>query len=261
MHSVSDGWAAGMGVGAWTVLVQELIGTALLLLLGTGVVANVVLRRTTGHAAGTLMVNFGWGFAVFAGASVSSGSGAHLNPAVTLGFALAGGTPWRLVPVYLVAQFGGAVLGTLGCWLAYRLQLDRHERRADLPGVFVTAPTIANRRWNLVTEAVGTFVLMLWILLSPHARHGVDGIPEFGNSALGYAGIAFLIIGITSSLGGPTGCALNPARDLGARLTYAFVLPLAGKPGANWGYAWIPVAGPLCGAALAAGVDRLVVTV
>ena len=231
------------------IFVWELIGTAILILLGAGVVANVTLKDSLGHNGGWLLINFGWGFAVFAGASIAAPSGAHLNPAVTLGLAVAEKVEWGTVPIYVAGQMVGAFLGATLCWLTYKLQFDNHDAPENTLGIFSTGPTVDNKPWNVVTEVIGTFVLVLWILLSPGAKT-VDGVLSLGNSALGYAAVAFLVIGIGNSLGGPTGYAINPARDLGPRIAYA-VLPIKGKGAANWGYSWVPVVGPLIGGALA----------
>lgn len=235
-----------------SIFIWELLGTAVLILLGNGVVANHVLRKTNGHNAGFLFITFGWGFAVFAGASVASPSGAHINPAVTLGLAVAGETPWSQVPIYILGQMVGAVLGAVLCWATYKLQFDDHPKPEETLGIFSTAPQIPNKVWNLVTETIGTFVLVGWILLSPTTKVAADGTPNFGNSALGYAGVSFVVLVVGISLGGPTGYAINPARDLGPRIAYAFLLPIKGKGNPNWGYSWVPVAGPLLGGVLAA---------
>lgn len=228
-------------MSAGSIFVWETLGTAILILLGTAVVANHVLRNTNGNGAGTLFINVGWGFAVFTGASVAAESGAHLNPAVTLGLAIADKTDWGDVPAYVAGQMVGAVIGAMLTWATYKLQFDAHGEPQNTLGIFSTAPTIRNTPWNLVTEVIGTFVLVIWILLSA---------PE--NAALGYAGVAFVVLVIGTSLGGPTGYAINPARDLGPRIAYAFLMPIRGKGRADWGYSWIPVAGPLVGGALAA---------
>ena len=238
-------------MSAGAIFIWELLGTAVLILLGNGVVANHVLRKNNGHNAGTLFITFGWAFGVFAGASIAAPSGAHLNPAVTLGLAMAGKTPWADVPFYILGQMAGAILGAVLCWAVYKLQFDDHPEPAETLGIFSTAPQIPNKVWNLVTEVIGTFVLVAWILLSPvYATSG--GTPNFGNSALGYAGVSFVVLVIGISLGGPTGYAINPARDLGPRIAYAFILPIKNKRDGNWGYSWIPVLGPLVGGALAA---------
>jgi glycerol uptake facilitator protein len=238
-------------LSAGAIFIWELLGTAVLILLGNGVVANHVLRKNNGHNAGTLFITFGWAFGVFAGASIAAPSGAHLNPAVTLGLAMAGKTPWSDVPYYILGQMVGAILGAVLCWAVYKLQFDDHPEPAETLGIFSTAPQIPNKVWNLVTEIIGTFVLVAWILLSPvYATSG--GTPNFGNSALGYAGVSFVVLVIGISLGGPTGYAINPARDLGPRIAYSFILPIKNKRDGNWGYSWIPVLGPLVGGAIAA---------
>ena len=242
---------------SWGVIfVWEMMGTALLTLLGCGVVANVALRNTLGTGGGWLLINFGWGFAVFVGASVAAPTDGHINPAVTLGLAANGQLDWSLVPVYVLAQLVGGTLGGILCWAAYKLQFDHQPEPQNTRGIFCTGPTISGAPWNLVTEFVGTFVLLLWIIQSPGIAPAADGTVEFGNSALGYAGVMFVVIGIGNSLGGPTGYAINPARDLGPRIAYA-ILPIKGKGSAEWGYSWIPVVGPLLGG-VAAGLLGLV---
>ncbi len=231
------------------IFLWEMLGTAGLILLGAGVVANVVLKKTLGTGGGWLLINIGWGFAVFVGASIAAPSGAHLNPAVTLGLVAAGKAEWADVPAYLIGQMVGAIVGAVLAWAAYKLQFDTHDEPANTRGVFCTGPTVPNYGWNLVTEIIGTFVLVFWILLSPGAK--VDGdVPNFGNSALGYAAVAFVVISIGASLGGPTGYAINPARDLGPRIAYA-LLPIKGKGSPEWNYSWVPVVGPIVGGVLA----------
>jgi glycerol uptake facilitator protein len=238
-------------VSAGSIFVSEALGTAILVLLGTGVVANHVLRKTNGHGGGPLFINMGWGFAVFVGASLASRSGAQLNPAVTVALAVAGKTPWSDVPIYILGQMVGAIIGAWLCWATYKLQFDTHDEPQNTLGIFATVPQVRNATWNVITEVIGTFVLVSWILLSPAAKMTSDGVPQFGNSALGYAAVAFVVLVIGTSLGGPTGYAINPARDLGPRIAYA-MLPIRGKGSADWGYSWIPVAGPLIGGLLAA---------
>ncbi|MEU0531731.1 MIP/aquaporin family protein [Amycolatopsis tolypomycina] len=247
-------------MSAGAIIVWELLGTATLILLGNGVVANHVLRKNNGHNAGFLFINLGWAFAVFTGASIAAPSGAHLNPAVTLGLAIAGdkGVSWADVPFYFIGQMAGAILGAVLCWATYKLQFDDHPEPENTLGIFSTGPQIQNTAWNLVTEIIGTFVLVAWILLSPIATADKEQVPQFGNSALGYAGVSFVVLVIGASLGGPTGYAINPARDLGPRIAYAFLLPIRNKANANWGYSWIPVVGPLVGGAIAALVYLLV---
>ena len=226
-----------MGFGE--IFLWELLGTAALTLLGCGVVANVVLKKTLGNDGGWLLINIGWGFAVFAGASIAAPSGAHLNPAVTFGLAVADKAEWSDVPAYLLGQIVGAFLGAVLCWAAYKLQFDTHDEPANTRGIFCTGPTVPNYAWNTVTEIIGTFVLVFWILQAAK-----------GNAALGYAAVSFIVIGIGNSLGGPTGYAINPVRDLGPRIAYA-ILPIKGKGSAEWNYAWVPVVGPLVGGVLA----------
>jgi glycerol uptake facilitator protein len=234
-------------VSLGTVFVSEVAGTAMLLLLGCGVVANVALTKSKGAGGGFLLVNFGWGLGVFAGVYVAFQSGAHLNPAVTLGF-LANGVDeyapgvdvtFGSTLVYLAAEFLGAFLGAVLCWLAYKEHFDQTEEPEAQLGVFSTGPAIRNYGWNFVTEVIGTFVLVFVILM-------------FGStpSGLGPLAVALLVVGIGASLGGPTGYAINPARDLGPRIAHA-VLPIRGKGGSDWGYSWVPVVGPVVGGVLA----------
>src|SRR3989440_1336739 len=208
------------------IFLWELLGTAGLTLMGCGVVANVVLKRTLGTGGGWLLINFGWGFAVFIGATIAAPSGGHINPAVTLGLLASGKATygWAMAPAYLLGQMVGAFLGAVLCWLTYKLQFDTHDEPRLTRGIFSTGPMVRNYTWNLVTEIIGTFVLVLWILLTPKA-----------NAALGYAAVAFVVISIGASLGGPTGYAINPARDLGPRIAYA-ILPIKGKGSPDWGY-------------------------
>ncbi|WP_132113102.1 MIP/aquaporin family protein [Actinocrispum wychmicini] len=234
-------------MSAGTIFFWETFGTAILILLGTGVVANHVLQRTNGNGGGPLFINIGWGFAVFTGASIANPSGAHLNPAVTLGLAIKGSTKWADVPIYFAGQMLGGFIGAVLCWLTYKLQFDKHDNPSGTLGIFSTIPQIRNTVWNLVTEIIGTFVLVGWIVFNPP-----------GNAALSYAGVAFVVLVIGTSLGGPTGYAINPARDLGPRIAYA-LLPIRGKGSPQWGYSWIPVVGPLVGGTLAALLYKVAV--
>jgi glycerol uptake facilitator protein len=225
------------------ILLWEMLGTAGLIVLGAGVVANTVLKKSLGANGGWLLITIGWGFAVFVGATIAAPSGAHINPAVTIGLLVSGtsGYGWAYLPAYLIGQLIGAFLGAVLCWLAYKLQFDTHDEPENTRGIFCTGPTVPNYGWNLVTEIIGTFVLIFWILISGNAP---------GNSTLGYAAVSFVVIGIGASLGGPTGYAINPARDLGPRIAYA-VLPIKGKGSPEWNYSWVPVAGPIIGSILA----------
>jgi glycerol uptake facilitator protein len=228
----------------------ELIGTALLILMGDGVVANVLLNKSKGQNAGWIVVATGWGLGVgLAVYCVGSFSGAHLNPAVTLGMAAIGKLEWSQVGTYLLAQMLGAMIGATLVWLAYLPHWKVTSDRGAKLGVFCTAPAIRNPGANLVCEIIGTFVLVLGVLaiLTPKnlkPEHGFD-------AGLGPLLVGALVLGIGISLGGPTGYAINPARDLGPRLAHA-ILPIAGKGGSDWGYAWIPVVGPIIGGVLGA---------
>ncbi|MGC1207174.1 MAG: MIP/aquaporin family protein [Ornithinimicrobium sp.] len=226
----------------------EVMGTAMLLLLGCGVVANAILPKTKGFNGGWLLINFGWGLGVFAGVFVAARAGAHINPAVTIGliangaenFGANGEIPVTFVSVlvYLSGQMLGAFIGACLAWAAYKQHFDQDADPAVKLGVFSTGPEIRNYGWNFVTEVIGTFVLVFTIL-------------AFGNAPneLGPLAVAMLVVGIGASLGGPTGYAINPARDLGPRIAH-FVLPIPGKGSSDWGYSWVPVVGPLVGGAL-----------
>ncbi len=238
------------------VYVAEFIGTAILLLLGNGVVANVVLKETKGHGSGWIVITAGWGFAVFAAvACVGQYSGAHLNPAVTIGLAAAGVFDWHMVPLYIVSQLAGAFTGTTLAFLSYYKHYQATNDSAGKLATFATAPAIRSPGWNLLTEATGTFVLVLVCLYftsgSFESLEGTVGVVGLGSVGAIPVGLLVFVIGL--GLGGPTGYAINPARDLGPRIAHA-VLPVPGKGGSDWGYAWIPVAGPLIGGLLAAGV-------
>ena len=230
-----------------SIFLAETIGTALLILLGNGVVACVLLNQSKGQNAGWIVITFGWGMAVMTGVfAVGQFSGAHLNPAVTLGFAIEGTIEWDQVPEYVAGEFLGAFIGSALVWLAY---FD-HWADTDDPGLKLachsTGPAIRNPVMNVVTEIIGTFVLMFGIL-------AFFATPATGETGLGGLIVGLLVLGIGLSLGGPTGYAINPARDLGPRIMHA-ILPIAGKGGSDWGYAWIPVVGPLIGGALGAVV-------
>ena len=227
-----------------TAFLGELIGTALLIILGDGVVANVVLQKTKGNGGGLIAITFGWSMAVFVGVfSVAAVSGAHLNPAVTIAFAVLGKFDWALVPVYIGAQLLGAFIGAVIVWFAYRQHFDATENAADKLAVFCTGPAIRNITHNLVTEAIGTFVLIFAVLeiVSPASSLG----------ALNALPVALIVLAIGLSLGGPTGYAINPARDLGPRIAHA-LLPLKNKGASDWSHSWIPVLGPILGAVIAA---------
>jgi glycerol uptake facilitator protein len=222
----------------------ELVGTALLLLLGDGVVANVVLKGTKGTQGGWIVITLGWAMAVFVGViTVAAVSGAHLNPAVTVGLAMAGKFSWAAVPAYVLAQMLGAVLGAVLVWLHYRPHFAATDDADAKLAVFCTGPAIRDAKANLASEVMGTFVLVLAVLFM--------AVPDAGLGALSALPVALVVLGIGLALGGTTGYAINPARDLGPRLAH-FLLPLPGKRDSDWGYAWVPVVGPLLGGVLAA---------
>ncbi|MEU3252097.1 MIP/aquaporin family protein [Streptomyces sp. NPDC006997] len=256
------------------IFIGETIGTAMLILLGGGVVAAVVLKASKARNAGWLAITFGWGFAVLTAVYTTAPlSGAHLNPAVTLGIAIKDGE-WGDVPTYWAGQLLGAMIGAALVWIAYYGQFQAHLTDREIVGgpgaqatqakaveaqekgagpvlgVFSTGPEIRNAVQNLATEIIGTLVLVLAVL--------TQGLNDDGNGlgTLGALITALVVVGIGLSLGGPTGYAINPARDLGPRIVHA-LLPLPNKGGSDWSYAWIPVAGPLIGGALAAGIYKL----
>ncbi len=237
-----------------TIFLSETVGTTLLLLLGGGVVATAILVKSKGLGGGWLLINFGWGLAVFAGVTVSYASGAHLNPAVTVGLAVNGAltdNPLSAAEVftYLAGQLVGAIIGAILVWLAFKQHLDQEPDPGAKLGVFATGPAIRSYGWNLVTEIIGTFVLVFVVI--GFGRGGdADTATPAGLAALGALPVALLVVGIGASLGGPTGYAINPARDLGPRLVHA-VLPIKGKGSSDWSYAWVPVAGPIIGGILA----------
>jgi glycerol uptake facilitator protein len=230
-----------------SIIGAETIGTALLILLGDGVVAAVLLAQSKAQNSGWIVITFGWGMGVmFAVLAVGQFSGAHLNPAVTLGFAVIGNTEWSDVPKYLIGEFAGAMLGACLVAAAY----SNHWAATEDPGlklaVFCTGPAIRNTAANIVTEIIGTFVLVFGVLAI--FANKFTTVPTFAFAGL-FVGLLVLAIGL--SLGGPTGYAINPARDLGPRIVHA-ILPIPGKGDSDWGYAWIPVVGPIIGGILGA---------
>ncbi|MBW5422241.1 MIP family channel protein [Streptomyces sp. BG9H] len=252
------------------IFIGETIGTAVLILLGGGVCAAVTLKRSKAKDAGWLAITFGWGFAVLTAAYLAGGvSGAHLNPAVTLGLAIEGGTKWSNVPLYLASQLLGAMIGAVLVWVTYMGQFKAHltdpEILAAQPavegmvdqkaapsagpvlGIFSTGPEIRNYVQNVVTEIIATVVLVLAIL--------TQGLNDGGNGlgVLGALITSLVVVGIGLSLGGPTGYAINPVRDLGPRIVHA-LLPLPNKGSSDWSYAWVPIVGPLIGGAIAGGL-------
>ena len=248
----------------WDVFASEFFGTTMLLLLGAGVVATNLLPKSKGRGGGWLMINWGWGLAVFVGVYAAWKTGGHLNPAVTVakvvaywfdpevtlngaavGSATAVDVTFGNVLVYFAAQFLGAFVGAVLAYLAFKKQFDQDCDPALKLGVFSTGPEVRSYGWNLVTEAIGTAVLIVFVMVA-------GGTP----SAVGPLAVALVIVGIGASLGGPTGYAINPARDLGPRIAHA-VLPIKGKGGSDWGYAWVPVVGPIIGAVVAVVVVYL----
>lgn len=226
-----------------TVFLSEIIGTATLILLGNGVVANVVLNKTKGNNSGWIVITFGWAMAVFAGVYIASTSGGHLNPAVTIALASLEKIQWGDVPLYITAQFIGAFIGSILVWVAYKQHFDETDDADMKRAVFCNSPAIRNPLYNTLTEIIGTFVLIFGaLMMSPAAT-------DMG--ALNALPVALLVLAIGLCLGGPTGYAINPARDLGPRIIH-FLLPIKNKGGSDWGYAWVPVVGPIVGALLAA---------
>lgn len=236
--------------------VAEFVGTAVLLLLGNGVVANVVLTDTKGHNSGWMVITTAWALAVFVGVVIAGPvSGAHLNPAVTVGLAAAGKFAWSLVLPYLAAQFGGAFVGAALVWLLYKDHFDRTPATGLKLAVFCTGPAIRNHASNLLSEIIGTLVLLLAVFYIAGAEITSSHTPV-GLGSVGALPVALVVWVIGLALGGTTGYAINPARDLAPRLAHA-LLPIQGKGPSEWTYAWIPVVGPLLGAVLAALLFRV----
>ncbi|MDB5232449.1 MAG: family channel protein [Chitinophagaceae bacterium] len=231
----------------------ELIGTMLLILLGNGVVANVILKGTKGNSGGWIAITTGWALAVFVGVVIAGPySGAHLNPAVTLGLAIAGKFAWGKVLWYILAQIIGAIIGAVLVWIVYRDHFNATTDPDHQLAVFCTSPAISNSLFNLLSEIVGTFVLVFVIFYFTKGELGDDKTPV-GLGSLGALPVAFLVWSIGLSLGGTTGYAINPARDFGPRIAHAF-LPIKGKAHSQWKYAWVPVIGPFVGAIIAAAL-------
>ncbi|WP_324679537.1 MIP/aquaporin family protein [Hymenobacter sp. GOD-10R] len=231
--------------------VAEFVGTAVLILLGDGVVANVVLTDTKGHNSGWMVITTAWALAVFVGVVIAGpASGAHLSPAVTVGLAVAGKFAWALVPKYIAAQFAGGFVGAVLVWVLYKDHFDRTSEAGLKLAVFCTGPAIRNHPLNLLNEIIGTAVLVLTVFYIAGAEITSTHTPV-GLGSVGALPVALVVWVIGLGLGGTTGYALNPARDLAPRLAHA-VLPIRGKGTSEWGYAWIPVVGPLLGAILAA---------
>ncbi len=229
----------------------ELTGTMLLILLGDGVVANVLLNDTKGNNGGWIVITTAWGLAVFVGVVVAAPySGAHLNPAVTIGLAIAGKFPWTSVLPYIAAQMLGAFIGAFLVWLMYYDHFQRNNKPDAILAVFCTGPAIRNYISNITSEVIGAFVLVFTVFYIAGAQITPGKIP-IGLGSVGALPVAFLVWVIGLSLGGTTGYAINPARDLGPRIIH-FIIPIKNKGTSDWKYAWIPVLGPIAGAAFAA---------
>ncbi len=223
--------------------VAEIIGTMILILLGDGVVANVVLGKTKGQASGWIVITTGWAMAVAVAVyAVGRISGAHINPAVTIALAATGRFPWADVPLYIVGQFIGAFIGAVLVWLAYYPHWAETPDPALKRAVFSTAPNIRNYALNFITEVIGTFMLVFGVLAIVANNLPTGWVPLL---------VGFLVWAIGLSLGGPTGYAINPARDLGPRIAHA-VLPIPGKGDSDWAYSWVPVVGPIVGGLIGA---------
>lgn len=231
----------------------EFIGTALLLLLGNGVCALVNLRTSGARGSDWIVIALGWGMAVFVGASVADPTGGHLNPAVTVMLAVNGSLEWSLVPYYCLGQILGAIFGAILAWAAFKQLFDANNyddagnvtgANKDTNGIFFTKPAHPKNGWNAVTEFIATCVLLMFIAFGPTGG-------ELG--PMSYFAVAFVVVAVGLSLGTPTGYAINPVRDLGPRIAYAFILPIQDKGSANWGYAWVPIVAPLV-AAVAVGL-------
>ena len=224
------------------VYIGEFVGTMILILLGGGVCANTTLKNSNGKDSGWIVITAGWGFGVAMAAYITGWiSGAHLNPALTIALAVSGLIGWELVGGYIIAQMLGAMAGATLVYLAYKKHYDATENAEAIRGTFCTGPAIPDFKWNFMTEMIGTFLLVFGI-------RGI-GAEQVGAGALGTLLVGFLVWAIGLSLGGPTGYAINPARDLGPRIAYA-MLPIKNKTHANWAYAWLPVVAPIVGAVL-----------
>jgi glycerol uptake facilitator protein len=222
----------------------EFFGTAMIIVFGGGVVSNVLLSKTKGYNSGWIVISFGWAVGVFTGVLIAAPvSGAHLNPAVTLALVIAHKFSIALMPIYICAQLLGAMFGALLVWLAYKKHFDVTENGDSKLAVFCTMPNIRSYWYNVITEIIGTYILCLAVLYMAE--------PEVGLGALNALPVALVVLGIGLSLGGPTGYAINPARDLGPRIMH-FLLPIPDKRDSDWKYSWVPILGPMVGAALAA---------
>jgi len=234
----------------------EFIGTMILVLLGDGVVANVCLKGTKGCGGGWIVITMGWGLGVFTAVMIAEQfSGAHINPAVTIALAVARDFPWDKVPLFLAAQFLGGAAGAFLVWVFYKAHYDISTDPGAILGTFATGPAIRRPALNLICEIIGTFVLLMAVLHAASPKLAMTGGDvKVGLGSLGAIPVAFVVIGIGLSLGGTTGYAINPARDLGPRLIHALV-PIRNKGTSDWGYSWVPIVGPILGALLAAFIS------
>lgn len=232
----------------------EFIGTLILVLFGDGVVANVCLNKTKGNGGGWVVITMAWGFAVMCGVFIAGPiSGAHLNPALTLGLAVAGSFPWSSVCGYIIAQILGGICGAALVWLFYKDHFDATDDKVTKLGCFCTIPAIRNYKSNFLSEVIGTFILVFIIMAFATKGNTAD----FSLGSSGAFPVTMLIMAIGMSLGGTTGYAINPARDLGPRIAHA-ILPIKGKGDSDWAYSWVPICGPVVGALLAAGAFALI---
>jgi len=241
-------------------IVAEYLGTCILILMGTGVCANSSLKDSFAKGSDWVLISFGWGLGVFIGVIVAGpSSGAHLNPAVTIGLAVAGKFAWADAPLYILAQFLGAMSGALLTWLLFADHYNRTEDAGTIKGTFCTSPAIKNMPRNLLSEVVGTFILIFVVLFiaGPEFKSAGIGEAKMGLGSVGALPVALLVVSIGMSLGGLTGYAINPVRDLGPRIIHSLV-PINSKGTSDWGYAWIPVIGPVLGAVIAATIYLIV---
>jgi len=237
-----------------TPFIAEILGTMVMILLGNGVVANVSLKGTNGNSSGWIVITTAWAFAVFVGVTIAGPvSGAHLNPIVTLGLALIGKFSWSLVPTYIAGEMIGAMLGAFLVWLSHKDHFAATEDEGAKLACFSTGPAIKNNLSNLISEAIATFVLIfsIFYIAGPSLTIASDTNATIGLGTVGALPVAIVVWAIGLSLGGTTGYAINPARDLGPRIMHA-ILPIKGS--SNWGYAWIPIIGPIIGSCLAAAL-------
>jgi len=234
--------------------IAEFLGTMLLILMGVGVVANVSFKDSYAFGGGWVVIAFGWGLGVFIGVIVAGPySGAHINPAVSIGLAIAGKFPWQEVPMYILAQVAGAMSGAFLAWWHFSDHYNTGEDKQAILGTFCTGPSIKNTHKNLFSEILGTFVLIFVVLYLSDATLSSSLLKntKIGLGSIGALPVALLVVGIGMSLGGTTGYAINPARDLGPRIMHA-LLPIKHKGDSNWPYAWVPIIGPIIGASIAA---------